>query len=224
MRRVIFVGGTDTGVGKTVVATGIVRALRDRGATVLPVKPVETGCDDLDRPDDALALHRAAGGGDLAAICPVRYRTPAAPWSAARREGVKHTFDGLRAHIDALDAPWVVVEGAGGLLVPIDATHSFADLARAVGATLVLVSRNALGTINHTRLSLEAARARGLPVAAVVANGSPGPGGVSHVDELRDLGLGVPVLGPLPVWSEVHLGTVAEAVEAMGLVDVLAAG
>ena len=226
MKRVLFVSGTDTGVGKTVVTSGLVRALRERGERVVPVKPVETGCADLSRPEDALALQRAAGHVPLETICPVRYRTPAAPWTAGRREGVRHSFEGLRAHIEGIDASWVVVEGAGGMLVPLDATRSFADLAVALNAALVLVVRDALGTLNHTRLSLEAAKTRGIPVAAVIANAVafPGADDVSHADELRALGLGVPVWGPLPRFDVVDPSIVAGHLASIGLVDALLRG
>lgn len=200
MSRLLLVTGTDTGVGKTVVTCAILRALRARGEKPVPIKPVETGCTELDLPEDALALSAAAGGVQLDIVCPVRYRTPAAPTTAARIEGRAHSFDGLVEHVRAIRAvsPRVILEGAGGLLVPLDEGKTYADLAMALDASLLIVARDALGTINHTSLTLEAAKSRGIPVLAVVLNAVSTPDAVfiDHRAELRALWPGVPILGP----------------------------
>lgn len=201
MKRTILVTGTDTGVGKTVVTCAVLRALRARGLAPVPIKPVETGCVDLQRPEDALSLSAAAGGVDLATVCPFRYQTPASPWTAARIEGWKHSFDGIVDHVRAVqrDHELVIVEGAGGLLVPITEVRSYADLAAALGASLVVVARDALGTLNHTSLTLEAAISRGIPVLGVVLNAVATPDTVAlpHRDELSALWPRVPIAGPL---------------------------
>ena len=208
MKRTILVTGTDTGVGKTVVTCAILRALLQRGLHPFPIKPVETGCDDLRRPEDAIALSAAAGGVDLATVCPVRYQTPASPWTAARLEGSKHSFEGLVDHIRAVQQTHdlVIVEGAGGLLVPIAQGKSYADLAVAIGASLIVVARDALGTLNHTSLTLEAALSRGIPVSAVVLNAvaSPDRFSLPHGDELRALWPGVLILDPIPRRENPH--------------------
>lgn len=201
MKRTILVTGTDTGVGKTVVTCALLRTLRARDLAPFPIKPVESGCADLRYPEDAMALSAAAGGVDLDTVCPFRYRTPASPWTAARIEGWKHSFDGVVEHVRAVqrDHDLVIVEGAGGLLVPITEVRSYADLAAAIGASLVVVARDALGTLNHTSLTLEAAISRGIPLLGVVLNAVAVPDTVAlpHRDELRAMWPRVPVTGPL---------------------------
>jgi len=173
--RGFFVTGTDTGVGKTVVACALVRALRGRGLDVGAMKPIETGVGAAG-PQDALALREAARAGDpLDDVCPQRFALPAAPTVAAAAEGRRVDRGAIRGAWQRLGARhgWLVVEGAGGLLVPAAEDFSMADLARELGLPLVVVARAALGTINHTLLTLEAAERRRLQVAGVV---------VSHTD------------------------------------------
>ena len=203
MNPLVLVTGTDTGVGKTVITCALLRALRTRGHQPFPIKPVETGCANLEQPEDALALSSAAGGISLREVCPARYRTPAAPATAARLEGSAHSFDGLVDHVRAARSvhPLVIVEGAGGLLVPLGhrARETYADFALTLGASLLIVARHALGTINHTSLTIEAALSRGIPVLAVVLNAVASPDAVfiDHLQELRTLWPGVPILGPV---------------------------
>jgi dethiobiotin synthetase len=168
--RGFFVTGTDTGVGKTLVACALLRGLRARGVDVGAMKPIETGVGPAG-PLDALALREAAGGGDaLELVCPQRFSLPAAPTVAAAAEGRRVELDAVRHAFAALAArhACLVVEGAGGLLVPAAAGVSMADLARELGLPLLVVARASLGTINHTRLTLEAAAARQLALAGVV--------------------------------------------------------
>ncbi len=168
--RGLFVTGTDTGVGKTFVTTALARALRAAGVDVGVMKPIETGVP-AEGPEDARALRIAAGVDDpLELVCPVRFALPASPEAAAKAE---HRTVPLAAIRDAHQTlarrhAFLLVEGAGGLLVPIDAETDMADLARDFALPLLVVARPALGTVNHTRLTLEAARARGLPVLGVV--------------------------------------------------------
>jgi dethiobiotin synthetase len=177
-------------VGKTVVACALVRALASRGVDVGAMKPIETGVG-AEGPLDALALLDAAGGADpLDDVCPQRFALPAAPTVAASAEGrdvevwaIRRAWERLSARHDC-----VVVEGAGGLLVPASPEHSMADLARELGLPLLVVARAALGTINHTLLTLEAAVARGLPVAGVVISHAGGPlsgADAANLDALR---------------------------------------
>ncbi len=175
--RGVFVTGTDTGVGKTFVACALARALREAGVDVGVMKPIETGVPEAG-PEDARALREAAGVEDpLELICPVRFALPASPEAAARAEDRSVSLDAIRDAFDELTRrhAFVLVEGAGGLLVPIDAGTDMADLARAFDLPLLLVARAALGTVNHTRLSLEVAEARGLEVLGVVLSHSTGP-------------------------------------------------
>jgi dethiobiotin synthetase len=174
---VLLVTGTDTGVGKTWVSCGVLRAARAAGLRVAARKPAETGCD----PDaggelvgvDAVALRAAAGGDEpIDAVCPVRLPDPLAPSFAARRAGVAIDVGAtvLACRSRARDVELLLVEGAGGLLVPLAERYTFADLARELGARLLLVVGARLGAINHALLSLEVAAARGLPVAGFVIN------------------------------------------------------
>jgi len=175
--RGLFVTGTDTGVGKTVVSCALVRDLLRRGVDVGAMKPIETGVGD-DGPLDALALQAAAGGVDsLDDVCPQRFSLPAAPSVAAIAEGRRVELWAIRRAYERLSArhECVIAEGAGGLLVPATEEHSMADLARELGLPLLIVARAALGTINHTLLTLEAAVARGLSVAGVVISHAGGP-------------------------------------------------
>jgi len=197
-----FVTGTDTGVGKTLVGCAIVRALRARGLDVAVRKPIETGVG-ADGPLDAQALREAAGSREpLDAICPVALPLPAAPSVAAVEAGhdvsIERVLTNLRAAIAA--HTFTLVEGAGGLLVPIAAGYTMADLARDLALPLVVVARARLGTLNHTHLTLDAARARGLRIAGVVI--SHGDGALSAADAknlawLRSE-LGTLIVGEIP--------------------------
>ena len=168
--RGFFVTGTDTDVGKTVAACSLVRALRHAGVDTGVLKPVETGVGQAG-PLDAQALREAAGGGtSLSRVCPLRFALPAAPSVAARVEGQEIDMTALLAAFEHQAARHraVVVEGAGGLLVPITEEHDMASLAGLLDLPVIIVARAALGTINHTLLTLEAARQRGLTIAGVV--------------------------------------------------------
>jgi dethiobiotin synthetase len=181
--RGVFVTGTDTGVGKTVVTCALARGLRGAGIDVGVMKPVETGVPATG-PEDALALRAAAGVDDpIELVCPLRFSLPAAPLVAARAEGREASMAPIREAFVALAArhALMLVEGAGGLLVPFDERTDMADLARTLGLPILIVARTALGTINHTRLTLEAADARGLDVLGVVLSHAQGP--LSRADE-----------------------------------------
>jgi dethiobiotin synthetase len=189
-------------VGKTLVTCALARGLRARGVDVGVMKPAETGVGP-DGPLDAIALREAAGVDDaLDLVCPQQFALPAAPTVAAAHEG-------REVDLAVVDAAWSVlrsrhgtmlVEGAGGLLVPMAAGVGMADLAARLGLPVLVVGRGALGTINHTLLTLEAAERRGLEVRGVVLSHSSGP--LSHADaanlaELR-AALGPRLVGEIP--------------------------
>jgi len=176
MSRSILVTGTDTAIGKTTVACGIAAALRARGVRVGVVKPAETGCPTTAGgfvPQDASLLKYFSGTeSPLARICPVRFAEPLAPLVAARRRG--QTID-----MATLESAWreiaaehdvTLIEGAGGLLVPLAENTSFADLARAWDVPLLVVVGNRLGAINHALLTVRHARDLGLEVLGYVLN------------------------------------------------------
>jgi dethiobiotin synthetase len=166
----LFVTSPGTGAGKTLVARALTSALRARGRRVAALKPIETGVDP--DPLDAQALAHAAGQ-PAHAHHPALYRArpPVSPY-AALLEGHGPTIDLPRLiqhiHATAADADVILVEGAGGLLVPLDATHDIADLALALRYPLLLVARDELGVLSHVLTCTESARARGLHVAAVI--------------------------------------------------------
>jgi dethiobiotin synthetase len=171
----LLVTGTDTGVGKTFVTCALARALRAGGRRVTVMKPVETGVTDA--PDDARRLREAAADpASLDEICPYRLRAPLAPAVAARVEGV--TID--LARLEALvrrrlaSADVLLVEGAGGLLVPIADSVTWADLAARLRLPLLVVVANRLGAINHCALTARVATAMGLAVTGFVLS-SPDP-------------------------------------------------
>ncbi len=171
--RGLFVTGTDTGVGKTVVAAAVAAALRARGERVAAFKPVLTGLDEPPEPGwprDHELLAAAAGMPDPDAVAPHRFGPPVSPHLAAELAGERLELAELvaGAHASAARADVLVCEGVGGLLVPLSADHSVRDLAAALGLPVLIAARPGLGTISHTLLTLEAARAAGLRVRAVV--------------------------------------------------------
>ncbi|HEX3241678.1 MAG TPA: dethiobiotin synthase [Solirubrobacterales bacterium] len=170
MIRGVFVTGTGTEVGKTVVAALIARTLAGAGTRVAVFKPAVTGLGDPGEPDHEL-LRRAAGSeqGDEE-IAPYRYGPPASPHLAASLAGEEIDPARLRAAAAsaAEGADQLVCEGVGGLLVPLAAGYTVRDLAAGLALPLVVAASPGLGTINHTLLTLEAARSAGLEVAMVV--------------------------------------------------------
>jgi dethiobiotin synthetase len=181
--RGLFVTATDTGVGKTLVACELIRRLRSRGIHACGMKPVETGVSE-GGPLDALALHAASGGGDpLEDVCPQHFALPAAPIVAAEAERRCVDLDAVRSAFARLTArhECVIVEGAGGLRVPLTPALDMAGLAAELELPVLVVARARLGTINHTLLTLDALRARGLrPIGIVVSRGD---GALSAADE-----------------------------------------
>jgi len=166
----VFVTGTGTEVGKTVVAAAIARTLAAEGKRVAVFKPAVTGLDEGVETDHAL-LRRASGSDQSdGQIAPYRYGPPASPHLAAELAGEEINPERLRQTAQAAteNADAIVCEGVGGLLVPLSPTYLVRDLAADLGYPLVVVAGPGLGTINHTLLTLEAARAAGLEVAAVV--------------------------------------------------------
>ena len=158
----LFVTGTDTGVGKSYVA-----ALLAAGMEAAYWKPVQSGVDA-----DADWVRRAAG---LPAerVLPETYRlrAPLSPHEAARREGVQIEM----SRFVLPKQPRLIVEGAGGVMVPLDDWHLMIDLMAALGLPVLVVARSQLGTINHTLLTLEQLRRRACPIVGVVVNGPPNP-------------------------------------------------
>ena len=184
MSRGFFITGTDTGVGKTVVTAGLLRGLRHGGVNAVPVKPIQTGCVRQDNallaPDLEFAL-RAANltpePGERALMAPYCYEPACSPHLAGRMAEQYPDCERIASCIGQLmqrrDA--VLVEGAGGIMVPLDESVTMLDLMQILGLPVVLVARAGLGTINHSLLSTQVLRGAGLDVAGVVFNEEQAP-------------------------------------------------
>lgn len=204
-----FVTGTDTGVGKTVVTAALALCLRRRGVSVGVMKPVETGCGAGSAgPSDAERLRACLAGDDPGAfLSPYQFAAPLAPLAAARQAGAVISLDRIVQAYGRLTARYrsVLVEGAGGLCVPLTDREDMRDLIERLALPVVLVGRCALGGVNHALLTLEALQTRKIPLLALVLN-RPVPHQAASEEELQmasTVGLlkersGVPVIGPLP--------------------------
>jgi len=177
----IFITGTDTGVGKTFVGTGIARALAARGVDVGVMKPAETGCSMRGGtlvPQDARDLLAASGADDpIDLVNPYRFQAPVAPMVAAEEQGrtvvlarIMSAYRRLRKRHEFL-----VVEGAGGIMVPLSRRRSYLDLAAAIRLPVLIIARPDLGTINHTVLTVMALRSREIAISSIVVNFSRRP-------------------------------------------------
>jgi dethiobiotin synthase len=169
--RGIFVTGTDTNVGKTVVAAALVRRYRLHGA-VTYWKPVQTG---IEQDDDTASVRRLAAARNEEVFSDgVRLPRPVSPHLAARLSGSRIEIETLVDLVAARPPTtrWIV-EGAGGVLVPLNDSQLMIDLIGRLGLPAVIVSRSGLGTINHTLMTIEALRRRTIRVAGVVMVGSP---------------------------------------------------
>ena len=195
--RGLFVTGTGTEVGKTVVAAVIARTLADGGETLAVFKPALSGLDEPGEPDHEV-LRRAAGSEQSDdEIAPYRFGPAVSPHLAAEIEGVNiDPATILTAARVAGKAGTLVCEGVGGLLVPMTWRYLVRDFARDLGLPLIVVASPSLGTINHTLLTLEAARAVGLHPVAVVFNRWPENPGRLELDNERT----VRALGRIDVW------------------------
>ena len=193
--RGLFITATDTDVGKTVLAAAIVAALRADGIGAIPLKPVITGLDEPTPPEwphDHELLARVAGCRPTEAAL-VSYGPAVSPHLAGELAQRTISGDDLERLVreTGADAEIVVVEGVGGLLVPLSETYDVRALARALGMPLLIAARPGLGTINHTLLTLEAARNAGLEVAGVALPPGPrAPGAIerSHRETIARVG------------------------------------
>ncbi|MEO2014270.1 MAG: dethiobiotin synthase [Fuerstiella sp.] len=181
----LFVTGTDTSVGKSWVASLILRQLRSDNVRIGAYKPVCSGAEIMDDgtpvwPDPVALANAINWTGEIDVVCPQRFTAPVVPNVAAGLEGREVSDSLLRTGLQRWKniADYVVIEGAGGLLCPLSDRTSVADLAADLQTPLVIVAANRLGVINHTLLSVEVARSRGLKTAAVVLNCCHAPGDV----------------------------------------------
>jgi dethiobiotin synthetase len=174
-----FITATDTGVGKTVVAAAIANWFHRRGNRVGACKIAATGCvhrrEGLVSEDAEYLAHWSDSAFPLETVCPIRYAEPLAPAVAAERAGIPLDWSLLQSSLTTLVATsdLLIVEGVGGILVPMDDQHTVLDVASDLGLPTVIVARPGLGTINHTLLTIEALRSRGVTIAGVVINRYP---------------------------------------------------
>ena len=177
----IFITGTDTGVGKTFFACALAALLKSYGYNVGVMKPAETGCVEKDGQlfaEDAWHLKSASGCAEpIEIICPYRLPEPLAPSIAAERADVKIDIDHLLAVYSEISSRHdiTLVEGAGGLMVPLVPSFTFADFARVAKLPIIVVAANKLGVINHLLLTLEHASCKGLMTLGYVLNQVEGP-------------------------------------------------
>ena len=226
MGKAWFITGTDTNIGKTFVSTGLARAFKRCGLSTGVMKPVETGCPTIRSvlaPKDAIALKEASGSKDpIDLINPFRFAPALAPLGAAEMAGkvidtaiIKSAFDLIRASHDA-----TIVEGAGGLLVPVTNEMTMAEIARLLDIPIIIVAAQRLGVINHTFMTVECARARGISIAGIILNNPTEPdhndisvkGSAASIERLT----GVRVLAEIPYNKKE-----ARSVSGEGLFDLL---
>jgi dethiobiotin synthetase len=205
--RGVFITGTDTDVGKTWVAAGLTAVLRLQGKNAVYFKPIQSGCPmegaRLVPTDARLAKDVACLPEPLDLLTPIALHLPLAPGVAATQAGVEVDLEKIAISLGDLAARYefLVVEGAGGLYVPLVGTNFLVlDLIRWLGLPLVVVAKSGLGTINHTVLTVKAAQTAGVEVAGVILNRYPDPPGLAAETNPGVIAAltGVPILGLLP--------------------------
>ena len=202
----VFITGTDTGVGKTLIAGALARLLYASGVNVGVMKPIETGCSKrFGRliPQDACYLKKAARVNDaLELINPYRFKDPIAPWPASIREGRKIQIRKILAAYNRLKRrhSFLIVEGVGGLRVPLTKTTDVVDLIKALALPVLLVARSGLGTLNHTLLSLKEGQAHGIQFLGIILNETQSEKTLADQTNRSVLSqrTSLPLLGPFP--------------------------
>jgi len=176
MKKGVFITGTDTGVGKTYVAAGIARALVREGMNTGVMKPAETGCRrhaGMLIPRDAMLLIKSSNARDaLSLINPYRFQKPLAPFVAAEFEGTRIlTRKIVKAYHElARRHDFMIIEGAGGIMVPLRQNYTYRELAQDMGLPILIIARPGLGPINHTLLTVASLNEKGLNIAGIVIN------------------------------------------------------
>jgi len=188
-----LITGTDTGIGKTFITTALIRSARTRGLDCVGMKPICSGGNE-----DVLSIAEAMEYVELEhLINPVRFRTPASPYAASVIEDRLIDLESIAVAYQELSSRhgWVLVEGAGGVAVPITRRYDFRDLARDLALGVVIVAANRLGTVNHTRLTVEALKPAGLRCELVILSEvepASDPSQASNYGVLQDM-LDVPI-------------------------------
>jgi len=208
MEKGVFVTGSNTGVGKTVIAGAIAAAIKAHGLDVGVMKPVASGAKEIDGSlvsEDVVYLKKiidSTDDDDL--VSPIRLKPPIAPTIAAVKSGVPIDIDKVWKAYEVLSNrhDFVVVEGIGGLMVPVDDTLFVADLVRKMDLPLVIVGSDYLGTINHTLLTVEYAKSRNIRIKGIIINMLKGDDGfVREIEKYSS----VPILGTIPFKENVSV-------------------
>ncbi|HEY4717205.1 MAG TPA: dethiobiotin synthase [bacterium] len=192
-RNGIFITGTDTGVGKTFVACSLIRVLRDHRADIGVMKPVETGCRKRGRrlvPGDGVRLISAAGVLDPEnLVVPYKFRTPLAPYAAAMIENRRINLSRIRKSFRCLSKlhEFLVVEGAGGLFVPLTRDYTFLDFIKETKLSVVIVAGNKLGVLNHIMLTVFCLKKYNINPELVILNNIESPGVPAQKTNLKIL-------------------------------------
>ena len=213
MPKGVFITGTDTGVGKTIIAAGLSLVLKSRGIRVGVMKPVATGCWGDNKTlisQDAVYLFEAAENEYAPLTSPVRFRNPVAPSVAAIYEQKEVNLDTIRRAYRELQKHYdfIIVEGIGGILVPIKKNYLVANLIREMGLPIIIVSHVSLGAINHTLLTVDSALIRGFLIKGIIFNRAPlvnySLAELTNPRVIHEL-TGLPVLGTLPEMEDVDV-------------------
>ena len=232
MPKGFFVTGTDTGVGKTVITAALIKVAHLLGFKACGMKPIETGCkiavssqqsavsskEKTLIPSDGTFLKNISNVNEsIDFITPVRFMNPLAPLPASEIEGISVDFKKIQKAYTELSKKYdvIIVEGIGGLLVPITRDYSVLDLAKDFGLPLIIVSRPGLGTINHTMLTVNCAIKEGLNVAGIIINYSHPPEGTLAEDtnpEVIKKISPVPIIGIFPYLENFESDTIEKAV------------
>lgn len=232
----VFITGTDTGVGKTIVSAVLIRTLLREGVRVGAMKPLETGCKRTGAneliPEDGMFLKEMAGMDDsIDLVTPVRFEQPLAPLVASEIENKAVELEDIRSAYKALSEKYdcMVVEGVGGLLVPLMRYKSpvnhypspffVADLIKDLNLPVIIVARQTLGTINHTLLTVSEALREGLNVLGVIINQSIPPDNTisakTNPEVLKEL-CPVPILGMVPYINTINPENIERIVSSVG--------
>ena len=242
MAKGFFITGTDTGVGKTIIATALIMVISRLGFTTGGMKPVESGCTktrgkgqgargnsekNILMPHDGMFIKTMAHMEEnIGHITPCRFKSPLAPLPASEIEGITVDFEKIRKAFADLSKKYdvVIVEGIGGLLVPITRDYSVIDMAKDFNLPLIVVSRPSLGTINHTMLTVNYAIKEGLRVAGIIINYSQPPENTlaeaTNPEIIKRISP-VPVIGIFPYLTDMESATIEKTAEETLDIDIV---
>ena len=230
MAKGFFITGTDTGVGKTVITVALIKAICRLGFTAGGMKPIESGClqqGDVLVPSDGMFIKTIAHMEEnIGQITPCRFKSPLAPLPASESEGISVDFEKINKAFADISENYdvVIVEGVGGLLVPITRNYFVIDMAKDFNLPLIVVSRPSLGTINHTMLTVNYALKEGLRVAGIIINYNQPPENTlaeaTNPEIIKRISP-VPVIGIFPYLKDLESATIKKAAEETLDIDII---